>query len=67
MEVGICSITATSDQLDEILIKISQYPYRPIFLSSKENQLNDELELKIGDKFNEKISSIPKAIDMIFS
>ncbi|MBT3667373.1 MAG: thioredoxin domain-containing protein [Opitutae bacterium] len=67
MEVGICTITASTEQIDEILIKISQNPYRPIFVSSIENQVNDAMELKIGNKFNEKINDITKSIDMIFA
>ena len=67
MEVGICSISCNTEQVDEILLKISKKPYRAIFVSIFDEKENNEIRLRIGDKFEEKMNNVTKSIDMIFS
>jgi len=67
MEVGICSISCNTEQVDEILLKISQKPYRAIFVSIFDEKENNEIRLRIGDKFEEKMNNVTKSIDLIFS
>lgn len=67
MEVGICSISCNAKQIEEILLQISQNPYRAIFVSIEDEKENNKIELRIGSKFEEKMNDVIESIDTIFS
>ena len=67
MEVGICSISCNAKQIEEILLQISQNPYRAIFVTIEDEKENNKIELRIGSKFEEKMNDVIESIDTIFS
>ncbi len=66
MEVGICSICCSKEQIDNILKKISKNPYRPIFVTISKDQKKDQIRLKIGSEFDEKMNSVDESVEKIF-
>jgi len=67
MEVGICSISCNAKQIEEILLQISQNPYRAIFVSIEDEKENNKIKLRIGSKFEEKMNDAIDSINKIFS
>ena len=65
--IGLATLTCPATQIDEIVLKISQKPYRPIFISSLEENLKTKGVLKIGKTFEDKVKETDPLIEKLFS
>jgi len=65
-EIGLCKITCSPDQVEELMYEIAKNPYRVIFILASNNNDSD-LSLSIGRGFNEKIEFPKDCIEKIFS
>jgi hypothetical protein len=52
---------------EEILFKIAQNPYRPIFLNIEKEKMSDRITLNVGKKFSEEIKNPEEVFETIFS
>ena len=65
--VGIVTISCHENQIDAIILKLSQKPYRPIFISTNIDDLKTKSTLKIGKTFEYKIKESEQLVEKIFS
>ena len=65
-EIGLCKITCSPDQVEELMSEIAKNPYRVIFILAS-NDNDSDLSLSIGRGFNEKIEFPKDCIEKIFS
>jgi uncharacterized protein YyaL (SSP411 family) len=65
-EIGLCKITCSPNQVEELMYEIAKNPYRVIYILASNNNESD-LTLKIGEVFNEKIELPKDCVEKIFS
>jgi uncharacterized protein YyaL (SSP411 family) len=65
--IGLCSIVCNTVHTEEILFKIAQNPYRPIFLNIEKEKMSDRITLNVGKKFSEEIKTPEEVFETIFS
>ena len=54
-------------QIEEILMRISQKPYRPIFLIIDNDKTNGLITLNVGNEFKKEIDNPEDVVETIFS
>ena len=65
--IGLSSIVCNSMQIEEILMRISQKPYRPIFLIIDNDKTNGLITLNVGNEFKKEIDNPEDVVETIFS
>ena len=65
--VGISSLCCPADQIQEIVKKLSQNPYRPIHISNHKDNTLKNSNLRIGQDFQEEIKNSDQLIEKLYS
>ena len=65
--VGISSLSCPSNQIQKIVKKLSQNPYRPIHISSHTDISRTSINLRIGQNFEEEIKDSDQLIEKLYS
>ena len=65
--VGISSLSCPTNQMQEIVKKLSQNPYRPIHISNHKDNTRKNSTLRIGQDFKEEIKNSDQLIEKLYS
>jgi hypothetical protein len=65
--VGISSLSCPADQIQEIVKKLSQNPYRPIYISDHNDNTRKNSTLRIGQDYEDEIKNSDQLIEKLYS